>query len=175
MNEMPWFEVRAKVPIALALDDGETSAPSMPSSSAAPAIERARGAVARTGLHGPEVRDAFRTLVASLDALRKELDHLTQRLDLQQRGVTLTQETVQLSGATLKLKARSWALDTRVRVWLSLHVRESQHLLIVPAVVSAHDGEHMTLTFAELADDERDLIVAFTLQQQAKERRRALQ
>ena len=135
--------------------------------------DRCRSTVSRMRL-ASDVRDAMYALVEAIQGLEQEVVDLRQRLNLERQGVVLKPELVLLGADGLRLQ-RSNACPPNIPVacFLSLSSWSSEHLHCFRGHTHIVDGE-LEVSFANLSSEQRDAIVAFCFQQQAKERRRAL-
>lgn len=163
----------ACVTLAVVPLDPESSAP-ITRPIGTPLSDRARPVVSRIGRSQLEMRDALWAVLDALAGIERTVDWMRATLALRDRGVQLAPELVVISADGIQLhRAGAWDHDQPVRVYLVLPVRDVQHFLPLQAVVRQAD-EGAFLEFRDLRGDERDLLVAFVFQQEAKERRRAL-
>lgn len=168
-----WFRITAVVPMAVVQDTGD-EAP-LPELGASSPADRARRVLQRMrGRMDPDVREVVLALVDGMAALEYDLRRLQQKLLLYEAGISLQSELATLGADGVSLPRHlSWPQGTAVHVILTLDVRGREHVLILPAQVAVGPTPDSTeLTFTDTRQDQRDLIVAFGFQQQAKERRR---
>ena len=139
-----------------------------------PLSDRARPTVSRIGRTQLEVRDALWAVLEAVSGLERTVDWLRGTTSLRDRGIELKPELVLIGADGLELqRPGAWSDGQDVRVFLTLHVREVQHLMSLTGCIEQRDSGAF-VRFTELRGDERDLLVAFVFQQEAKERRRAL-
>ncbi|MBX2796577.1 MAG: PilZ domain-containing protein [Myxococcales bacterium] len=139
----------------------------------APLADRARATAARVGRANLEIRDAMWSIIDALAGLERTVDRLTRLMTLKDAGVELRRELVHIGGDGLELqRAGPWPDGQPVDVHLSIDLRAVHHLMSIRGVVDQRsNGAH--IQFTRLREEERDLLVAFVFQQEAKERRRA--
>lgn len=168
-----FHQISAVVTLAIVPADSEQAA-APTASIGSPLADRARGAVARVGRANYEVRDALWATIEALGSLERTVARLERILALRDLGIELRPELVQLSAAGLGLQRRGpWREDQQVRIHLSLDLRDTGQLLTLRGSVQVH-AQGAFVRFQDLRPDESDLLVAFVFQQEAKERRRAL-
>ncbi len=63
---------------------------------------------------------------------------------------------------------------TPLTVYIQLVVHEATHLIAIPGVVYATTPDGTDIRWTDISSDQRDLVIAYVFQQQAKERRRLL-
>jgi len=133
-----------------------------------PLGDRARAAASRVGRASYEVREALSSMADVIGGLERELRRLQGVMALADQGIELRRELAHI-GADGVVLQRPVGRPQGETGWvvLSLEVRDAQQLLLLQGEV---DG--MELVFVDPPQDIRDLLVAFTFQQQARERRR---
>ena len=140
----------------------------------APLADRARPAVSRVGRSGLEVRDALLAVLDAVAGLERNMERMHSELVLRDHSIELTSELVLIGADGIELqRAGPWPDGQEVRIYLVLDVRDVQHLLSLRGTVTQRE-EGASIAFRDLRGDQKDLIVAFVFQQEAKERRRAL-
>lgn len=171
-SDEPWFRVRAVVRCAFEPDDELHEQPRLPVQ-ARPASTAARAAARRVDRSDPALRDITRALVEAIASLEQEVERLRLRLDLADVGLELERHLIEIGADGLRTE-RDLDLPpgSRVRCWLELPLDGQDLVLTTPARVLASVGG-TSIHFEDTASDVRDRIVAFSFQQQAKERRRA--
>ena len=139
-----------------------------------PLADRARAAVTRVGRNALEVRDALQAVLESVSGLERTLSWLTGSLALGKAGIELKPELVLIGEGAIDLqRSGPWTDGQAVIVYAALELRDAIHLLTLKGSVEQRDhGARIALE--GLRGDESDLIVAYVFQQEAKERRRAL-
>ena len=162
----------AVVELAVVPHDDDTP-PCMPGRGT-PLADRARAVVARVGRSQLEVRDALHGVLEAVAGLERTVDRLHRIGALRDEGIELARSMVLISAGGIDLqRAGPWIDGQSVHVHLALDVRDARHLLSLRGQIEQRDtGAY--LHFRDLRGEERDLIVAFVFQQEAKERRRAL-
>ncbi len=152
----------------------EGDIPRVPGPRGTPLADRARATAARIGRASLEVRDALWAVLDAVSGLERTVEWLQVSLALRTQGTELQPQLVLIGADGIELQRPGpWSEGQFVHVYVMLDVRDVQQLLAVQATVEQREtGAY--LAFRELRDDERDLIVAFVFQQEAKERRRAL-
>lgn len=139
-----------------------------------PLADRARAAVARVGRANLEVRDALSGVLEAVSGLERTIAWLTGSMALGQRGIELNPELVWIGEGAIDLQRTGpWPDAQPVVVYLVIELRDARHLLTLRGVVEQRE-QGARVAFRGLTGEERDLIVAFVFQQEAKERRRAL-
>lgn len=168
-----YHHVRAVVQLALTPLDDPDQLPAQPPRGT-PLSDRARAVAARVGRSQLEVRDALWAAMDAVAGLERTVDRLTRTLALRDAGIELKPELISIGADGFELqRSGPWPDGQDVTVHLALDVRDVPHLLSVRASVEQREtGAH--IHFRDLRGEERDLIVAFVFQQEAKERRRAL-
>lgn len=163
------FRMPAVLPLAIT-----TQEDAVRSIRPAPAADRARRAAVRLRSRDPDLREVVTALIDAVSSLEVEVRVLQQQLHLIEAGVALEPHLVTLGGDGLSLQTRpAWPDSAEVCVVVSLQVRDAVHLLCLDATVHHTDqGAATELTFTSIPEDQRDLIVAWVFQQQARERRR---
>ena len=133
-----------------------------------PLADRARGALVRVGRAHYDVRDALSAMADVIGGLEREVQRLQGMMRLAEQGIELHRELAEVGPDGVMLQ-RSMGLTIGAEGWvvLSLEVRDARQLLVLRAVAHGFD-----LQFVDPSQEIRDLLVAFTFQQQARERRR---
>lgn len=133
-----------------------------------PLADRARASASRVGRASYEVREALSSMADVVGGLERELRRLQGVLALSDQGIELRRELAHI-GADGVLLQRPVGRPDGETGWivLSLEVRDAQQLLLLDGRV-----EGTELVFVDPPQEVRDLLVAFTFQQQARERRR---
>lgn len=173
MSDGEWFRIRAVMRCAFEPDDSDADQPALPVS-ARTAATAARAAVRRIERGDKALRDVARAMIEAIASLEQEVERLRLRLDLADVGLELESHLVEIGADGLRTE-RTLVLPAgqRVRAWLELTLDGQELLLTTPARVLA-SVEGTAFRFEDIPSDVRDKLVAFTFQQQAKERRRAL-
>ena len=168
-----YHHVRAVVQLALIPIEDPEQIPLL-RARGTPLADRARAVAARVGRAQLEVRDALWAAMDAVAGLERTVDRLTRTLALRDAGIELASELISIGADGFDLQRTGpWIDGQEVTVHLALDVRDVPHLLSVRARVEQRPaGAH--IHFCDLRGEERDLIVAFVFQQEAKERRRAL-
>ncbi|MEN0065237.1 MAG: hypothetical protein AAGA48_24040 [Myxococcota bacterium] len=139
-----------------------------------PLADRARAAVARVSRSSHDVRDALSSVLEAVSGLERTLSWSTGTLVLSKAGIELKPELVLIGEGAIDLqRAGPWANEQPVITYVVLEIRDARHLLVLRGTVLQRD-DGARLSLRGLRAEERDLIVAFVFQQEAKERRRAL-
>lgn len=139
-----------------------------------PLADRARAAVARVGRSTIEVRDALQAVLEAVSGLERTLSWLTGSMALGRAGIELKPELVFIGEGAIDLqRAGPWSDGQAVIAYVVLELRDARHLLTLRGTVEQR-AEGARIALEGLRGDERDLIVAYVFQQEAKERRRAL-
>jgi hypothetical protein len=137
-----------------------------------PLADRARAAVARVSRRDVEVRDALSALLDAVNGLERSFDRLHAELELRARGIELRPRMVQIGGDGMTLSAAlPFAHGAGVRVYFSLHVRDGPRFFAFTGHAKRLEGG-AEIAFEGISSEDRDLIVAFVFQEEAKERRR---
>ncbi len=136
----------------------------------APLADRARAAATRVGRASYEVREALSAMADVIGGLERELQRLQGVMALADQGIELRRELAHIGADGVQLQ-RSLGRPQGERGWvvLSLEIRDAQQLLLLPGRIDGFE-----LVFEDTPQDVRDLLVAFTFQQQARERRRQI-
>ena len=167
---MSSFRIPAVIEVAwLPKEHPDALPPALPGLGS-PIADRARGVVSRVGRAQYEVRDALSAVLDAVCGLEREVQRLQSLLALGEQGITLRRAIAHVGPDGLIFQHPLGHPDgTAVHVFLAIAVREAQHLLALSAVV-----EGFELRFVDPPRDVRDLLVAFTFQQEQRERRREL-
>jgi hypothetical protein len=162
------FRIPAVVELAYVPYEGDEPPP-MPASMGTPIADRARGTVARVGRAQWEVRDALSAVLEAVGGLEREVHRLRGLLGLAEQGIELRRELVHVGPDALVLQ-RSLGVGegAQLVVYLALEHRDAQQLLCLRGV-----AEGQTIRLVEVPTDTRELLVAFTFQQEVRERRMA--
>ncbi|MEM6926375.1 MAG: hypothetical protein AAF602_05575 [Myxococcota bacterium] len=141
---------------------------------ASPLADRARAAVARVGRSSLEIRDALQGVLEAVSGLERTMSWLTGSMMLSRAGIDLRPELVWIGEGAIDLQRTGpWPDGQPVMAYVVLELRDACHLLALQGTVEQREhGARIALE--GLRTDERDLIVAYVFQQEAKERRRAL-
>jgi hypothetical protein len=123
-----------------------------------------------SGRRDAHVKRALALVLDAVGAMERELEVLQRRTILQSRGVSLLPHPVRI-GADGLVAEKPLGLEGPVLVHLGLMVRGHIELLSLPGEL-APDQRHVR--FGSLLNTDRDVLVAFTFDQQRKERRREL-
>ena len=168
-----WFRITAV--LALAIQEAEGNPPEIGKARVRPQLDRARALTNRLWTQA-DIREALAAVVEALVALENEIRQIQNAAELETHGIQIKNELVTIGGDGLSVqRATSLDVGTKVFVYLLVPVRGTQHLLVLPAVVSAlQENNKVDYTWVDLPNDLKDLIVGFVFQQQGKERRRAL-
>ena len=168
-----WFRITAV--LALAIQEAEGNPPEIGKARVRPQLDRARALTNRLWTQA-DIREALAAVVEALVALENEIRQIQNAAELETHGIQIKNELVTIGGDGISVqRATSLDVGTKVFVYLLLPVRGTQHLLVLPAVVSAlQENNKVDYTWVDLPNDLKDLIVGFVFQQQGKERRRAL-
>ncbi len=167
---MSHFRIPAVVEVAWVLKRSPDEPPPVVDGYGTPVADRARGVIARVGRAQYEVRDAMWAMLEAVSALEREVHRLHGVLSLRDQGITLHRELAHVGPDALVLQRPIGLPDgARAHVMLSLELREAHHLLALDA-----RAEGSTWVFIDPPREVHDLLVAFTFQQQQRERRRAL-
>ena len=162
-----WFRVDATVDLAVEAFGG----PGLSPVEGRRLASEARGVLdVLSNRRDAEVKRALAMVLDAVEALERELELMQRRAMLTSRGVSLRPWAVRI-GADGLTAERPLEPVGDVVVHLCLYMRGQQHLLSLPAEV-APDGRHVRFAITEPAD--RDTLVAYTFEQQRKERRREL-
>ena len=133
-----------------------------------PVADRARGVITRVGRANWEVRDALSAVVDAVGGLEREVQRLRGLLTLREQGIQLRRELAHVGPDALVLQRPVGQPEgAEVHLLLSIELREAHHLLALDAVVAGFE-----LRFVDPPRDIHDLLVAFTFQQEQRERRR---
>jgi hypothetical protein len=172
--EERFFRIGAVVQMVV-VAGGADVAPPVPRTPERPHSERARYAWNRGRSHYDfEEREVIGSIVEAVSAIDQEIRRLRHHIALVEGGAALRPELCRIGGDGVALSRHlSWGEGDAVFVVLSLFARDSEHLLCLPAVIH-QDPDGTEMIFSDLFAEERDLVVAFVLQQQARERRRDL-
>ena len=164
------------VPMALRRIRADDPPPVLNPSTSGSAAERARVAVARVGWSNTDQKEAFRALLDAVVHLEAEVERLHKVAQLSGQGVELHNELIFIGGDGLTMPhSMPWSAGTPVQVYLNLPVRDANRLISIKSVIaSAAEPDTTDVLFDGIHTEQRDLVVAFAFQQQAKERRRAL-
>jgi len=139
-----------------------------------PLADRARAAVSRVGRSTLEVRDALSAVLEAVSGLERTLSTLTGSMALGRAGIELKPELVWIGEGAIDLQRPGpWADGQSVIAYVALELRDASHLLALAGRVEQRE-QGARIALEGLRGDERDLIVAYVFQQEAKERRRAL-
>ena len=176
MHNDVWFRVHAVVPMALRRLRADDPPPVLNPTLGGSASERARVAVARVGWTNADQKEAFRALLDAVVHLEAEVERLHRVGQLARQGVELHNELISIGGDGLTMPhAMPWPDGTVVQVYLNLPVRDANRLISIKSVIAPCTEPGTTeVRFDGIHTEQRDLMVAFAFQQQAKERRRAL-
>ena len=137
--------------------------------------DRARAALSRGSRRDADIREARLAMYDGLVQLERELEELRRNLRLAAAGIDLKPELVNIGGDGLSLQRASHLREGEsVHLYIALAIRDSDCLLGVPATVARSDSDATDLVFGSMSPEQRDRIVAFTFQQQGRERRRVL-
>jgi len=117
-----------------------------------------------------EVKHALGLVLDALTAMERELEIIQRRNLLQSRGVELRPLRAFIGGDGM-VADEALPIIGEATVHLSLPVRGHTELLSVDAHI---EPDTRTVRFRDVADSVRDVLVAFTFEQQRKERRREL-
>lgn len=174
MDDDRLFRLHAVVSAAIEPDPGGDEEPALPVSGRL-AAERARVAVSRVTRTDTELKEVAVALLEALRSLEEEVERLRQRLQLSEIGIELQKELVHIGGDGLTMQRPvAHPPGTAVRVWLELPVSGHETLMCVAGTIEpAEQSGHTAIRFDRIASHQRDRLVAFVFQQQAKERRRA--
>lgn len=133
-----------------------------------PLADRARAVVSRVGRAQWEVRDALGAVLEALGGLEREVHRLRSLDRLREGGVELHRELVHVGPDALVLQRGLGVADgTTLQVFLELELRDAPQLLILEA-----EAEGTTLVLRKVPREVHELLVAYTFQQELKERRR---
>ncbi len=162
-----WFRIEALVDLAVAPPGSVSLAP----------IEGRRLAVeARdaldelSGRREAEVKRVLSLVLNAVTALERQMEVLQRRWMLQNHGVTLKPHQVRI-GADGLVTREPLLVTGPALVHLGLNMRGQQHLLSLNAEVS---GDGLRVDFIDPEPFDRDTLVAFTFEQERRERRREL-
>lgn len=175
MDTDQWFQVQAVVPLAFErLQPGQD--PSWADWGAKRSVgDHARLMASRVGWDTHDVKEALRALVDAVTWLERELEDVTRRLHLTRSGLDLQEEILGISagGCTLQ-RDLGWPPQTEAQLYLAIPVRGRSNLVSLRARVVDPGPGSTNLVWTDIRLDQRDMLVAFVFQQQAKERRRVL-
>ncbi len=168
-HQFPAVVELAVVPVAI---DGEPPV-SVPRRGS-PLADRARAAVARVGRSTLEVRDALQGVLDAVSGLERTMSWLTGSMVLAKAGIELERELVMIGEGAIDLQRTGpWSDGDSVVVYFVLELRDVCHLLTARGIIEQR-SQGARIVLEGLRGDEQDLIVAYVFQQEAKERRRAL-
>lgn len=172
--EHPWFRIHVVVECAFELDPSNgTRLPELPVHTRK-ASNQARAVISRVNRTDIDLRDVARALLEAIAHLERDVERLNNRLQLGDRGINLEAQMLYMGGDGLRLDRKlPFAPGQYVLVFLDLPVSPQSQLVVASAQVIA-TLEGTSLHFTQLRPETRDRIIAFLFQQQAKERRRAL-
>jgi len=170
-----WFRITAVLPMAVFPSGDSAPLPNQRSMNRRAGADRARAAAARLRVRtDPELRETLLALADAVGTLELEVYRIQRKLLLYDSGIALRPELASLGGDGIGITRRlEWEAGTEVDVVFTLALRDAEHLLSIRARVEEAD-EGTDLAFTGISEDQRDLIVAFVFQQQARERRRDL-
>ena len=162
-----WFRIEALVDLAVAPPGSVDLAPV---EGRRLAMEAREALDALSSRRDAEVKRALSLVLNAVTALEREMEVLQRRWMLQKHGVHLEPHRVRI-GADGLVTRKALALTGPALVHLGLNMRGQQHLLSLNAEVSV-DG--LRVDFLDPEPFDRDTLVAFTFEQERRERRREL-
>ncbi len=134
-------------------------------------VARARSVLNRLLVRDHDVREALGTLMNAMGDLENELDEMRNRLALAHAGVDFGAELVELLPDGLRLQREvGMPPGAPVIVHIDLTVWNTRRLLSLAANVA---DDRRTLAWGDITEEERDVLVGFSFQEQSRERRRA--
>jgi len=162
------FRIPAVVDIAWLAKRSDDELPPVPASMGTPLADRARAATSRVGRAQYEVRDALGAVLEAVGGLEREVQRLSGLLSLRDRGIELRRELVHVGPDALVLQRRLGVPSgVALHVLLEIRLWEARQLLVLSGVA---DGE--TIRLVDTPRDVREVLVAFTFQQETQQRRR---
>ena len=136
--------------------------------------EKVRAAAHRLRLHH-ETREVFNLLAEGLATVERELYDLRKTIALERAGLALGPQLICLGADGLNLQRRGpWPENARVHIFLGLRIWQSERLIALTGRVHHMGNDDTELVFERPPPDQHDALVAYCLQQQGMERRRAL-
>jgi len=164
----------AVLELAVVPVDADEEAPLVLPRRGSPLADRARAAVSRVGRSTHEVRDALSAVLEAVSGLERTLSKLTGSMALGRAGIELKPELVWIGEGAIDLQRQGpWPDGQAVVAYVALEIREASQLLALHGRVERRE-QGARIALEGLRGEERDLIVAYVFQQEAKERRRAL-
>lgn len=162
------FRIPAVVELAYLPRDGDRPPPVAPAMGS-PVSDRARGAISRVGRAQWEVRDALSAVVDAMGGLEREVHRLRGLLGLREQGIELRRELIHVGPDALVLqRPLGVPPGTELHVYLAIELREAQQLLCMKGIAEGDD----TIRLVAVSPDLHEALVAFTFQQEVRERRR---
>ena len=174
-NTPRWFRVTCVLPFAAIPAKADTIPPLMDTAPSTVLSDRARLSINRVSRRDVDIREAMFALYDGLVHLERELEEMRRNMRLTAAGVELRPELIHIGGDGLTLqRPLAWRVGDAVHLYVSLAIRDSACLMGIPATVARGEEGHTELVFGAMTPEQRDRIVAFTFQQQGRERRRVL-
>jgi hypothetical protein len=172
MDNQPWFRISSPVCVAIRPDDGRRGASELDTGRLRAHTDRARMAVSRLGWDQGELRDALRAILDAFGGIEAEVDRLARVIHLDNEGVQLKPTPVRLGADGITVPGTSfWREGTAVVVYLDIDSHGAARILTVHGTIVRGEAETTEIVFDRIRTDQRDAIVAWTFQQQQKERR----
>ena len=170
-----WFRVTCVLPFAAIPARADSIPPLLDVKQSTPHADRARAALSRVSRRDADIREALLAMYDGMVQLERELEELRRNLRLAAAGIDLKPELVNIGGDGVSLQRASHLREGQhVHLYISLAIRDSPCLLSIPATVCRAKNDSTELLFGPMSPEQRDRIVAFTFQQQGRERRRVL-
>ena len=177
MDSRPtYFRVSAVLPLAIERKQDDVHPPPPPLIVGRSLAAEAREQLATLGSRQPDqYKDALNSVLDVVETLERQVEMLHRRMVLDFRKLDLVRHQVELGGGGVTLfKGEGFSLGEEVRIHLLLPIRNGRSLIAVDARVAEISGDQIDFQFDEQSPEDIDLIVAFTFEQQRKERRREL-
>jgi hypothetical protein len=170
-----WFRVTCVLQLAVIPSRPDALPPLLDAKPSTPHSDRARAALSRVSRRDADIREALMAMYDGLVQVERELEEMRRNLKLAAAGIDLKPELIHIGGDGLSLQRPSaWREGDQVHVYVGLAIRDSDCLLGIPATVMRSNANATELVFGTMSPEQRDRIVAFTFQQQGRERRRVL-
>lgn len=177
MDSRPsYFRVSAVLPVAIERREASGHPPPPPLVVGRSLASQAREQLATLGSRQPDqYKDALNSVLDVVETLERQVEMLHRRMVLEFRKLDLVRRSVDLGGDGMTLhEGEGFQAEDLVRVHLLLPVRNGRSLIAVDGRVEEVSDKRIDFRFDEQSPEDIDLIVAFTFEQQRKERRREL-